>query len=243
MVKITFLPFRDHSATLAINFAIADIRYNIFGLPFLQTCCQSISTEHSQLILKYKLYNMATVPHIPCLQMTHKKSPFYSKVYNLTVRKHINFPGNHTRGNNIQLQKITKQLEITTLKTDIPSFQLLQKHYHQLSFTETYDPKSQAQYLNVVLENKTKDTNATQKPTLGYIHFPEEWKIRQPQPQPYTVKNLNQVTQILLYNIYWTLLMYITSMRLFSTSIILQFMITTKFRLLYIYRNPSYPKA
>ena len=55
MFKLTLLPFSDHSATLAITFAIADKKYNILGLLFLQTYCESIDSEHSQLILNYNL--------------------------------------------------------------------------------------------------------------------------------------------------------------------------------------------
>ena len=53
----------------------------------------------------------------------------------------------------------------------------------------------------MILENKTKDPIALPKSVLGYIDFPE-CNATQLQPQPYTVYNLNQVTQTLLYNIY-----------------------------------------
>ena len=36
---------------------------------------------------------------------------------------------------------------------------------------------------------------------MRYINFPEECNATQPQPQPYTVYKLNQVTQTLLYHI------------------------------------------
>ena len=100
------------------------------------------------------------------------------------------------------LKEITNQSQTTTLSTGILFLQLLQNHYHHLSFTGTYDPKPQSQYLNVIPENKTKDPIAIPKSILGYLDFPEEWNLTESQPQAYTVYNMNQVTKTLLCNFY-----------------------------------------
>ena len=71
-----------------------------------------------------------------------------------------------------------------------------------MSFTEKYDLNPQSPYFNVILENRTEDAFAIKKDILGCIGFPEKCKVTQPEPQPYTVFNVNHVTQTLLYNIY-----------------------------------------
>ena len=111
----------------------------------------------------------------------------------------MKIPGNHIQVIKFSQQEITNKPQTTTLNTYISSFQLVQKHYHQLGFIETYDPKPQAQNLNVVLDNKTKDPIAIARGILRDIDFPGECQATQPQPQPYTVNNFNQGTQTLLY--------------------------------------------
>ena len=149
--------------------------------------------------MEHNLNKTAHLFNIPFLQISPKQPPFHSKVHNLTVRKRINIPVNNLRfNNNFPLIGITNQPQTTS----IPSFQLSQNDYHQLSFTEMYDPNPQVQYLNVILENKTKDPIAILKNILGYIDFPEECNVTQPQSQLYTAYNLNQLTQTLLYHIY-----------------------------------------
>ena len=73
MVKLTLHPFGDHLATLALTFTITDTKYNIFGLPFLQTLCKSIDSYHSQLILKNNLNITANIPNVPFLQVSHRQ--------------------------------------------------------------------------------------------------------------------------------------------------------------------------
>ena len=150
--------------------------------------------------MKYILNNTAKLFNIPIFQKSLKKPSFYSKVYNLTVKEHIHIPDNHIHVSKFPQKQITNQLQKTTLSTGIPSFQLLQNHYSQLSFTETYDPKPQAQYIHVIVENKTKGPIDISKGILGHIDFPEECNVTQKQPQPYTIYNLNQVTQTPLCN-------------------------------------------
>ena len=75
VVKLTIPLFRDHSATLAITFAIADTKYKILDLPFLKPYRKSIDTKHSHLILRYNLYNTAYLLHIPFLKTSHKQPP------------------------------------------------------------------------------------------------------------------------------------------------------------------------
>ena len=125
MVKLTLLPFRDHSATLAITFAIADTKLNNLGFPFIRKYGESIDTEHLQLILKFKTNFTANLPNIIFLMISYKQLPFYSKVYNQTVKKHNNIPGNHIRVFKLPPKEITNQPQITTFSTGIPSLQLL----------------------------------------------------------------------------------------------------------------------
>ena len=89
----TNLPFRDHHATLTITFAIAETRNNIHGLPFFQTQCKIFHTEHSSLILKNYLITSTPLRRISFLQISHKRPPFTSKSFNLTVIKHNNIHG------------------------------------------------------------------------------------------------------------------------------------------------------
>ena len=49
MVKLIWLPFGDHSATLSIASAVADTEDAIHGVPFQETYYKSIGTEHSQI--------------------------------------------------------------------------------------------------------------------------------------------------------------------------------------------------
>ena len=152
--------------------------------------------------MKDILEKAASLFNIPFLQISHKQPPFHSKVCNLTVGRRINIPDNRIGVFKFPLKEIIRQQKITTLIPGIPSFQLLQSHYHQLSFTGTYDPNPQAQNLNVFLENKTKDLITIPKSILKYIDFPVECNDTQPQPQPYTAFNLNKVPQTLVYHVY-----------------------------------------
>ena len=106
IVKLTLLPFRDHHATLATTFAIADTKCNISGFSFLQTYCQTLGTEHTCPILKYNTHNATRPKQKLLLQTSHKQPPFFSKVFKLTVKKHINIPGRHIKVNKFTLTKI-----------------------------------------------------------------------------------------------------------------------------------------
>ena len=155
---------------------------------------------------------------MPFLQISHKQPPFYSKVHNLTVKKHFNNPGNHIRVIKLPLKEITTQPLTTALSTGIPSSQLLQNHYHEMSNKQKYDPNPQAQYLNVILKNKTKQDSITiPRGILGHIDFLEKCNVT--QPQPYTPYNLNEVTK--------TLIIYLLSQNLIN----LQFMNSIKSQL------------
>ena len=71
-----------------------------------------------------------------------------------------------------------------------------------MNFTETYDRNTQAQYLEVVLENNTENPIVIPTGIHGYIGFPQEsYELLSP-PQPYTVYVLNQFTQAILSKMY-----------------------------------------
>ena len=55
----------------------------------------------------------------------------------------------------LHCNKIQTNFKKTTSNRGIPSFEL-QKHYHQLSFSEAYGPNEQAQNLNDIMGKKTK---------------------------------------------------------------------------------------
>ena len=80
------------------------------------------------------LYETANLPIIPFLQISHKQPRFFSEVFIVTINKHINSPGTHIRTIERPMREITNQPQSTTLNTCIRSFQLPQKHYHQLNF-------------------------------------------------------------------------------------------------------------
>ena len=72
----------------------------------------------------------------------------------------------------LPLKKILKHPSKASLKVDVPSFLLLHQQENHLISTETYEPNSQPQYLNVSSENITNDPVAIPTGIFGYIDFP-----------------------------------------------------------------------
>ena len=122
VVQRTLLPFWDHHATLTITFAIAYPEYKKLAFPFLRTYCEQSDTEDSCLILKYNIHITTPLNRIPFLEFSQKQPPFCSKVFDLTVKKHINIPGRHKRIEKFHLKKITDFPTKTTSKMRIPFF-------------------------------------------------------------------------------------------------------------------------
>ena len=117
---------------------------------------------------------MAFLLNSPFLQISYKQHLFYSEVYELTVKKHIHIPGNYILVHKLPLKNFN-QPQTTTLSTGIPCSQLLQNDYHQLNFTETYEPNPKTQYRNLFLENKTKDSLVVHTQRHFMIHrFPRK---------------------------------------------------------------------
>ena len=71
LIKFTFLPFREHQATLTIRFATAETKIILLGLPFLQAYCKTIDTEQSCFILKYNIHNTTLLMQKPFSQFFH----------------------------------------------------------------------------------------------------------------------------------------------------------------------------
>ena len=129
-------------------------------------------------------------------------------------------------------RKFKPNQRATTLSEDNLSFELLQDHYQQMSFTETYELISPVQELNITPEDKTKDPIAMPKGISGCIDFPEECNVT--QTKPYIVYNINQVTQTLLYVFFRTPLKYIISTHLLTVKlIIIQIMYSIRSQLTY----------
>ena len=156
IVKHKLLPFRDHHATLTITFAKADTKYNILGLPFSETIVKHLILN-IRVLFRNSAYILQLLSDKYRFYKVFKQPTFYSKVFGLTVKKQNNIPGPHLRVVKFSLKKVLVFSTKQTLKTDVLSFQLLKQLYNHLNATETYDSGTQAQYLNVLLENITKD--------------------------------------------------------------------------------------
>ena len=130
--KLTLLPFRDHLATLSTTFAIADTNYSNFGIPFLQTYCETLDTERSCPIPKNKVHHTVLLMQIPFLQISHTQPPFCSKVFSFAVNIHINISDRHIQVIKLHLKNFTKYFTKITSKTGVPSFQLVQQQYKHL---------------------------------------------------------------------------------------------------------------
>ena len=125
--------------------------------------------------------------NIPFLQISRKQPPFSSKVYLLKVKRTHQ---SSIRFIKCQQEVITSQPQTTTLNTSIPSVPVFRKHYHQFWFTEKFDPIAQAQYPNVILEDKRKHPIAILKGNFGHIFFPEGCKVTQPHTANSTIYSL-----------------------------------------------------
>ena len=84
----------------------------------------------------------------------------------------------------------------------IPFFEPIQQHYNHLILTESYDPNQQAQFLNVVIENNTKDAFSIPTGILEHIDFAQGKSELDPPPQLYTVYKQLQDIQTILSKMY-----------------------------------------
>ena len=75
---------------------------------------------------------------------------------------------------NFLLPEITDTLTKATIKTGVPSFQLLQQQFTEISFSENLDQKPQAQSFDVLLENKPHSSNGNSISSIRQTDFQEK---------------------------------------------------------------------
>ena len=97
LLHLNLFPIKENPFTLNLTFAIANTKYNILGLPFVQKYIRTIDTERLKLIFKTEFQNYLRELDLDFSQTAQKSSPYYSKIYNVTLKQHINIPGNHLK--------------------------------------------------------------------------------------------------------------------------------------------------
>ena len=63
---------------------------------------------------KYNIRNTALLKQTPSLQTSQKQTSFFSKTFNVTVKKQINKRGRHEGGTNVSLKETTDFRNRTT---------------------------------------------------------------------------------------------------------------------------------
>ena len=193
-----FTEVNHQNRSFNIDFAVANIKYNILGTPFFKRDIQSIDFQQNIMTYKEQHSKLPTKTHFSTF--TEKDHPYVSYIYTIKCKepihfkprsgKTIHFPIKNYLNLHFELEDNTKFYPST------PYTYFLQK------FKDVF------QFLDMIVNDKNRDSCATiiQKFTshpatlprgiLGYIEIP----ITQTTPPHYRVHDVNSLIHSVIHH-------------------------------------------
>ena len=192
-----FTEVNHQNRSFNIEFAVANIKYNILGAPFFRKNIQNIDFHQNIMTYKEQHPKLPTKTHFSTF--TEKDYPYISYIYTVKCKELVHFTPRSGKTIHFAIKNYLNlhfELEdITKFYQSIPYTYFLQK------FKDIF------QFLDMIINNKNKDScstviqNSTTYPAtlprgiIGYIEIP----IIQTTPPHYRVQDVNSLIHSVIH--------------------------------------------
>ena len=191
------LKIDNNSPTFEIPFAVANVKYNILGTPFLDKYIKSFDIEN--MTLNFKTSISPPIPPTPFVFLKDKDYPYFSYIYSIKVSRPLNFESNTSKIVHFPLPN-TKNLSFIThtnekISPTLPHPYFNKKYTHLFTFLEILPKDSGLNNCTVLIQNTTNHPTTLPKGTLGYIELPASLH----RPPYYQVQDINTFIHSLIH--------------------------------------------
>ena len=186
-MTLCFTEVNHQNRSFNIDFAVANIKYNILGTPFFKRHTQNI--DFQQNIMTYK-ENIQSFLQKHSSTFTEKDYPYVSYIYTIKCKEPIHFkPRTFTLNLHFELDDNTKFYPST------PYTYFLQKFKDIFHFLDMIVNDKNKDSCATIIQNFTSHPATLPRGVIGYIEIP----ITQTTPSYYRIHDVNSLIHSVIH--------------------------------------------
>ena len=192
-----FTEVNHPNRSFIIEFAVANIKYNVLGAPFFKKNIQNIDFQQNIMTYKEQHPKLPTKTHFSTF--TEKDNLYNSYIYIIKCKEPIHFKPRSEETIHFLIKNYLnlhfESEDNTKFYPSIPYTYFLQKFKDIFQFLDMIINDENKDPCSTVIQNFTSHPATLPRGIIGYIEIP----IIQTTPPPYRVQDVNSLTHSVIH--------------------------------------------